>query len=123
MRAWTALGERSRTAEVYEALLPYAEVNVVAGIGTLCLGSAARHLGKMAAVLGRRRDAADHFERALEANSSLRSPVLVAHTLLDWAGASGTGARAQRMIDEAAATADRLGLVSIARRAAGLRGR
>jgi hypothetical protein len=119
--ACVALNDLPRITPLYEALLPYADVNVVAGIGALCLGSAARYLGKLAAALGYAVNAEDHFSRALEANAALRSPVLVAHTQLDWAAALGTGARAERMIDEAAASAEQLGLATVARRVARLR--
>jgi hypothetical protein len=115
------LGEQARIAQLHDELLPYAELNVVAGIGALCLGSAARYVGKLAAVMGRRAEAELHFQRALTANQALGAPVLVAHTLLDWAAALNGGSRAQRMIDDAAATAEQLGLATIARRASRLR--
>ena len=120
--ACTALGARRHMAKLYEALAPHGGVNAVAGIGTLCFGSVERYLGKLAAALGRAEAAEGHFQRALAANRALRSPVLEAHTELDWAAALGTGARAERMIAEAARTAEELGLAAIARRAAQLRG-
>ena len=121
--ACVALGDRPRISELYDELAPYAGVNVVAGIGAVCLGAASRYLGKLASAMGRGAEAARHFEQALEANAALDSPVLVAHTQLDWAQAIGGGARAARMIDEAAAVAEELGLTMVARRAARLRGR
>jgi tetratricopeptide (TPR) repeat protein len=119
--ACTALNARAHMAELYEALLPHGDVNAVAGLGTMCFGSVARYLGKLAAALGRSSAAERHFERALEANRALGSPVLVAHTQLDWAAALGAGTRAERMIGEAARTAEELGLTAIARRASRLR--
>ena len=62
----TAVGDSRRGARLYDAMLPYAGVNVVAGVGVACLGPAARVLGKLAAALGRSDAAARHFERALE---------------------------------------------------------
>jgi DNA-binding SARP family transcriptional activator len=121
--ACVALEDRARVQRLYETLLPYAGVNVVAGIGVACLGSAARFLGKLAATLARSRDAANHYEQALAENQRLHAPALVAHTQLDYAAALGTGARAQRMIDEAAGTAAELGLAVVARRVAALGGR
>jgi len=94
----------------------------VAGIGALCLGSAARYLGKLAAGCGYPDEANRHFEQALKVNQALESPVLVAHTQLDWAATLGAGTRAQRLIQEAAETAEQLGLAAIARRVARLRG-
>ena len=112
-----ALGDGRRAALLYELLLPYAGVNVVAGIAVVCLGSAARYLGKLAATTGREREAVGHFERALEQNARLQAPVLLAHTQLDFAAALGGGGRASRLIDEAAATAVSLGLPWAALRA------
>jgi DNA-binding SARP family transcriptional activator/tetratricopeptide (TPR) repeat protein len=117
-----ALNVQTHLPELYAALLPHEGVNAVAGIGTMCFGSVARYLGKLAAALGRVPEAERHFERALEVNRALRSPVLVAHTQLDWAEALGHGARAERMVDEAAQVAEELGLAAIARRASRLRG-
>lgn len=116
-----ALGDVPRIGPLYEALLPYADVNVVAGIGALCLGSAARYLGKLAALRGQLAEAEAHFTQALTANAALGSPVMVAHTQLDWAAALGTGLRAERLIDEAAASAAELGLTAVTRRAERLR--
>jgi len=120
--ALTALDAQSHMPDLYEALLPHGGVNAVAGIGALCFGSVARYLGKLAGALGRRAEAEDHFERALAGNRALRSPVLVAHTQLDWAAALGAGSRRERLIAEASRTADQLGLAAIARRAARLGG-
>jgi tetratricopeptide (TPR) repeat protein len=112
-----ALEDPARAALLYEALRPYAGVNVVAGIAVLCLGSAARFLGQLASTMGRQSDAIRHFELALEENARLQAPVLLAHTQLDYAAALGGGDRAARMIDEAARTAAKLGLPAVARRA------
>jgi hypothetical protein len=119
--ACVAIGDTPRIAPLYEALLPYEDVNVVAGIGALCLGSAARYLGKLAAAADRLEAAEAHFARALEANTALRSPVLVAHTQLDWAAALGPGTRTERMVEAAAAQAHELGLAAITRRVSRLR--
>ena len=117
-----ALADARRAGLLYDALLPYSGVNAVAGIAVLCFGSAARFLGKLAATMGREREAAAHFERALEENARLRSPVLLAHAQLDFAAALRRGVRASGLIDEAASTAASLGLPWIALRARRLRG-
>jgi tetratricopeptide (TPR) repeat protein len=117
-----ALNDARRAELLYGALLPYAGVNVVAGIAVVCFGSAARFLGKLAATMGRNGEAAAHFERALEENARLQAPVLLAHTQLDFAAALGRTLRAERMIDEAARIAAELRLPAIAKRAAQLRG-
>jgi hypothetical protein len=112
------LNDAARSAVLSAALQPYARVNVVAGIAVACFGSAARFLGKLAATRGQQTEAAQHFERALEENARLRAPVLLAHTQLDYVGVLPPGGRAERMIDDAAKTAEALGLPWIARRVA-----
>jgi tetratricopeptide (TPR) repeat protein len=114
------LGDEPRAAMLYEALRSCAGATVVAGIGAVCLGSAARTVGKLAAMLGRRREAAEHFEHALEVNRRLRAPAMVAHTKLDYAVALG-GAQAEALVDEAAETAEQLELGWVAQRVARLR--
>ena len=116
----TELGDRERANMLYEVLAPYAECNLVRGIGAVCLGPVSRFLGRLAATLGRREEAARHLQAALETADSLRAPVLRAHAQLDYAEALGGGGRAARLIDDAASTARELGLPSVARRAAHL---
>ena len=116
-----ALGDARRAALLYDALMPYAGTYVVAGIAVVCLGSAAGFLGKLAATIGREGEAIEHFERALEENTRLKAPVLLAHTQLDFAAALGGGGRASRLIEEAAATAGSLSLPWVAQRARRLR--
>ena len=106
-----------RSALLYEKLKPYGDRAVVIGLAAICLGSAETFLGKLAATIGRDREAAEHFERALAANRVLRAPVCVARTQLDYARALGRGQRRTRAGAEASSTAARLGLQDIARRA------
>jgi tetratricopeptide (TPR) repeat protein len=114
------LGDEPRAAMLYEALRSCAGATVVAGIGAVCLGSAARTVGKLAAMLGRQREAVEHFEHALEVNRRLRAPAMVAHTKLDYAVVLG-GAQAEAFVDEAAETAEQLELGWVAQRVARLR--
>jgi tetratricopeptide (TPR) repeat protein len=122
------LGDRKRAQQLYDLLLPFADVNVVIGLATMCYGSTARFLGRLAATTGRRADAIEHFESALARNASLRSPIWVAHTQVDYAAALlGKGARAQdrsaareladTLLELAITTAGELGLDAVARRA------
>ena len=111
------LRDERRCARAYALLLPFADVNAVAGIAVVCLGSVSRLLGRLSAVLGRERQAANHFKRALDAHTRLKAPVLLAQTQLDYAEALGHRTRASRMIDEAAQVASELGLPAVARRA------
>jgi DNA-binding SARP family transcriptional activator len=115
------VGDSARAPLLYQALLPYADLNVVAGLAVACLGPIARVLGKLAATAGHRDAAARHFEHALELSARLEAPVLLARTQLDLAALLGAGRRADQLISEAAQTAERLGLGAIARQAARLR--
>jgi hypothetical protein len=117
------LGDGPRSQRLYELLVPYRDVNVVIGVGAACQGAAARYLGRLAAAVGRREEAAEHFEQALAANTALRAPVCLARTQLDYARLLGPRSRRGRsLIDEAAATAEELGLVAVAQTAESIGG-
>jgi DNA-binding SARP family transcriptional activator len=114
------LGDAVRAEALYEALMPYEGSNVVIGLAAVCLGSAARFLGKLAATIGRAGEARGHFERALEANAKLQSPVFLAHTQLDYAQALGRERSASKLIAAAERTAAELGLPAVGQRAEAL---
>jgi len=92
-----------------------------------CRGSVARSLGLLAAILGRWDEAAAHFEGALIQNQRLGLRVWLAQTQYDYAvmlltqAASEAGARhvvpprerADRLLAEALATAEEMGLVRL----------
>ena len=118
----TELMDAERAAQLYELLLPYRDGNVVIGLGAVCLGSAARYLGRLAGTMGQRSQAVEHLRRALEANAALQAPVHLAHTQLDYAHVLGSGPEARALIDQATQTAAELALPAAARRAAELRG-
>jgi tetratricopeptide (TPR) repeat protein len=116
------LRDAARAEQLYELLLPYAEVNVVIALGVVCDGAAARYLGRLAAATGRREEAKRHFEYALKRNAELGAPVCLARTQLDYAHTLGASrsARARELIASASSTARRLGLEPLARRAAAM---
>ncbi len=114
------LEDSARAAQLYELLLPYRDVNVVIGLAVVCLGSAARYLGRLAAVTGRKEEARQHFERALVANAALKAPVCLAHTQIDYARALGPSRRAAELIEAAERTAGTLVLAKAAWRLAQL---
>jgi hypothetical protein len=115
-----ALEDATRAALLYELLSPYAAANVMIGFAAVCLGPAARFLGKLSAAAGREDEAREHFERALGASVALKAPVCLAHTQLDYARLLPRGTRRRDLIDSAARTAAELDLPWVARRAAGL---
>jgi hypothetical protein len=94
--------------------------NVVVGLAAACQGSVARYLGKLAATIGRRREAADLFERALTANTRLRAPVHLAHAQLDYALVLDDSRRVRALAEAAQLTALELELPVLQARAAPL---
>jgi len=116
----TELGDAERAAQLYELLLPHGASNVVIGLGAVCLGSAARYLGRLASAMGERTTAIEHLRSALDANAALKAPVQRAHTQLDYARALGPGPEARALIEAATRTADELALPLVAQRAAEL---
>lgn len=116
------LGDVGRARRLYALLEPYAEVNVVIGLGVVCEGAAARYLGRLAAATGRQEEATHHFELALERNAALGASICLARTQLDYAQALGPArsARARELIESASASARELDLPALARRAAAL---
>jgi DNA-binding SARP family transcriptional activator/tetratricopeptide (TPR) repeat protein len=115
-----ALADSARAALLYDLLLPYGEQNVVIGLASVCLGSVARYLGRLAVTAGRPDAAEEHFKRAIGANTALRAPVELAHTQLDYARILGSGARARQLIEAARKAAAELELPAVARRVAEL---
>jgi DNA-binding SARP family transcriptional activator len=114
------LGDGDRATLLYAKLEPYADVNVVIGLATACLGSAASFLGRLAATMGRNDEARRHFEHALERNAALGAPGCLARTQVDYARALGPGPRADELLAAAKRTAAELGLGAVARKIAEL---
>ena len=111
------LGDAERSSILYEMLAPHADATVVVGMAALCMGAAARYLGRLALAAGRRQDGLAHLERALERNTALHARAHLAHTQVDLARALGRGGRARELVAQAAATAAEHGLPFVARRA------
>jgi hypothetical protein len=115
------LGDEQTAAIIHEQLLPYAQSNVVVGLGAVCLGSVATFVGRLAAVIGRKREAGALFEQGLVANTALRAPLCVARTELEYARALGPGPRGEDLIAAAERAATRLGVDKLTRDAEQLR--
>lgn len=77
------VGHAAAAEQLYELVLPHRSRFAVDAIGAACYGSMSRPLGVLATVLGRRADAAAHFEEALEAHRAGGATGLVAETLHD----------------------------------------
>lgn len=69
-------------AVLYDQLLPWEDR--VGFTGVAMTGSVAHYLGRLAVVLGRPEQAAEHFRRALVMHERLRAPFFIASTQLEW---------------------------------------
>ena len=115
----TRLGDVPRAGQLYDLLLPYRDVTVIAPTATVCCGSAARYLGMLASVIGDWPRAEEHFEAALSMDERLEAWPWLAHTQHEFAaallarGAPGCRVRADALLAAAAETAQRLGMTSL----------
>jgi tetratricopeptide (TPR) repeat protein len=112
------LGDVERAQILFDRLASYVQTVVVFGMGAVCWGALARHLGRLALLIGRREQGLALLEQAIVVNRSLRARVLLAHAELDLALALGAGTRARELASAAAATASERTLPLVAHRAA-----
>jgi DNA-binding CsgD family transcriptional regulator/tetratricopeptide (TPR) repeat protein len=119
--ASSALGDEAIAALVYPQLAPLAGSNVMIGHLVAWYGAADRYLGMLAATLGEWERAEGHFERAMELNRRMGAATWVAHTAYEYARlllAQGPRERqrAERLLGEAAALAEHIGMHSLTSR-------
>jgi tetratricopeptide (TPR) repeat protein len=79
------LGDVERAERLYDLLLPYRDLAVIAPIATVCCGSAARYLGMLASVMGEWTAAEEHFAAALAMDERLQAWPWLAHTKYEFA--------------------------------------
>ena len=126
--ACAALGDSSAAAVLYSQLLPFQGGHAV-GHGEGSVGAVDRHLGMLAATLGRDADAERHFEAGIAVNEKLGAVPFAAHTQADLAAllrrraAPGDVERAAALERAALQTARRLGMVALEGRIDGRGGR
>jgi len=77
--------------------------------------------GRLAAAIGRKREATQLFEQGLVSNSALRAPLCVARTELEYARVLGPGRRGQELVAAAERAGLRLGVDKLVRDAEQLR--
>ena len=119
------LREADRARVLYELLLPAAECNAV-DVPEIFIGSLARNLGELAALLGRVADAERHFEAGVEMNARFGARPWVAHTQLGFARMlleRDDRERSGELLRDARATFDELGMSTWARECADLMAR
>jgi class 3 adenylate cyclase/tetratricopeptide (TPR) repeat protein len=113
------LGDVPRAEELYDLLLPYRDVTIIAPTATVCCGSAARYLGMLARVIGDWPRAEEHFEAALAMDERLEAWPWLAHTKYEAAaallarGMPGCRVRADSLLAAAAEAAQRLGMTAL----------
>ncbi len=114
------LHDRDASSMLYDKLLAF-EGRVVS-VYTIVTGGIARHLGRLAAELGRYDDADRHFAVALDLHERIRAPYWIASTLLDLRdmltrrGAPGDHARADESLTRAREIARAHGFAGLLRR-------
>ncbi len=114
--ACAALRDTRRAATLYEQLRPFAERNVVHDLLRTYSGSVSLHLGLLAEAMGRLDVAARHFEDALAMNTRIGGRPFLARTQHEYArmllarGRAADRGRAAKLLDQALACAEELGL-------------
>ncbi len=121
------LGDTRRAAALFRMLAPYADQFVAVG-GSLG-GSLSHRVGMLATVLSRFDEAERFFAAAAATHERVKAPAWLARTRLEWARTllareqPDEVERAQDLLGEALATARKLGLATVERRAVALLGR
>jgi hypothetical protein len=114
------LEDPTHAAALHELLEPYADRNVAIGWASTCAGSASRHLGMLADLLGSRDEAIARLEAALAMNEHMRARPWVVHTQVALARvlaqAPADRERAAELLDRALAEARRLGMPRLVER-------
>jgi len=114
-----ALGDVDQARRLYDLLLPYRDLAVIAPTTTVCCGSAARFLGMLAATFGDWAAAEENFEAALEMDEQLQAWPWLAHTRHEFAlmlrarGRRRDQGRVVKLIAAAAASAERIGMPAL----------
>jgi len=120
------LGDAARAATIYQLMLPYDHRAVVVGGATACYGAAGRYLGMLARVMSEWEAAKQHFEGALALDAGMEAWAWLAHSQYEYAamllarGRETDRARANTLLTEAGCAAQKMGMVFLAQKIAGL---
>ena len=121
------LRDAGRGAILYEKLLPFAGLAVVAGRAASVNGPVDIYLGRLALTLGRARDAIDHLERALEMATRMGDRPFAAEATMSLAaallerGAAGDRQRALDLLGRCLEAGQEMGMRLVIERALALR--
>jgi class 3 adenylate cyclase/tetratricopeptide (TPR) repeat protein len=108
------LADAERAALLYDLLLPYRDLAIIAPVSTVCCGSAGRFLGMLARTFGNWVAAEGHFEAALDMDERLNAWPWLAHSKYEYAvmlrerGRPQDRDRAETLLASAAASAERI---------------
>jgi DNA-binding CsgD family transcriptional regulator len=120
-----ALDDRETAADIYAALLPYADRQIISGAHTPSNGPASMYLGMLAAALDRDEAAETHLNAALASCKAMGAAPYEATTHLELARVlgrqPGRGAAAGAHLDSALRLARRLGMAPLLTAATALR--
>jgi hypothetical protein len=117
--ASSLVGDQRHSEILYGLLHPYADRIAIIGYSVACLGSVSRGLGVLSAALGDWERAELHFEHSLAANTRVKSPLWVAHTLNYYArmlaarGSEDNRKRARHLAGQSLAIASSLELTNL----------
>ncbi|MET0459351.1 MAG: LuxR C-terminal-related transcriptional regulator, partial [Ilumatobacteraceae bacterium] len=118
--ACCAVGDLDSAAAVYDELVGWRGLVVQVGHLLAAHGAVDRYLGALAVLLGHEREAEIHFEAALRLDGAARMPVWLAHSQLEYGRflarrmRPADGERAATMLEASRATAERLGMATVA---------
>ena len=124
--AAVAVRDEALAVELYRGLEPHRGHAIQIGHLVACLGSADRHLGMLAGLLGDWERAEEHFYAARSLNEALGARTWLAHTLVEHARivvarrAGGDRGHAAQLLREASAIAEEHGLTAVLTRARAL---
>lgn len=113
----TALGATTEAEQLYTCWLPFEGYNISPHGMSFTMGPADRYLGMLAGAAGRWSEAERHFARAMELESSIGSPLTLAHTLFEHGRMlvrKGKRGRAGPMLMQATNLAEEHGLRGLA---------
>jgi DNA-binding NarL/FixJ family response regulator len=117
-----AVGHTAHAAQLYDELREF-EGQALQVALTICLGPADRLLGGLAGLLGRHADAERHFETAAKLAENSEAPAWRAEVECAWAAylaSTGQPQHASRLAHSALDMAEKLGMATVATRAAAL---
>lgn len=121
------LGDAERAAILYEKLLPFAGLAVIAGRAASVSGPVALYLGQLALTMGRAADAVEHLEQALGMATRMGDRPFAAEAMLSLAaalldrGEAGDRARALQLLGRCLEAGQEMGMRVVIERALALR--